>query len=277
MKIVAYLWVLLLGSLDPIFGQKLEVANREIQPQVIAVFPSADTLPTNLLRMYIHFSTPMKPFGNLEKIRLKDENGHEVMGAIFNNAFELWNHEQTQLTILLDPSRVKTGLISHEERGRALSIDKRYQLVIGALQDVNDRTTTPFTKSFTVGEEDLSPPNTDLWVFKTPEPESRDALVIKFPQLLDRLSLIQRLKLTDKEKNPIGGHVEIAHNESEWHFYPDHNWIPGRYILYVHSRLEDPSGNNLNGLFDHKVGSLKNAHEGKIETILINLTKGSNP
>lgn len=237
------------------------------------MFPSSDVLPANLLRMYIHFSKPMKPIGNIEKIKLIDEKGEEVIGAIFNNVQELWNHEQTQLTILLDPSRVKTGLRSHEERGRALKPGRKYELMIGELQDVDGLTTAPFTKSFTVAAEDLHPPATDLWIFKTPKPGSFDPLIISFPQMLDRLSLIQRLKLTDKEKIPLKGRVEIAYEETEWRFYPQQNWIDGDYILFVHSRLEDPSGNNLNGLFDHAPGTLKNDYEGKIEMINIRLTK----
>jgi len=215
----------------------------------------------------------MKPVGNLEKIQLKDENGHEVVGAIFNNVYELWNHEQTQLTLLLDPSRVKTGLKSHKERGRALLNGKRYQLVIGELQDVDGRATTPFTKSITVVEEDMTAPNTDSWVFKMPKIGSRNPLIIKFPEMLDKLSMIQRLKVADGKNQAVAGKVEIISKETEWHFFPDKSWVAGNYILYVHSRLEDPSGNNLNGLFDHKPETLKNDHEGNIETITFKLTK----
>ncbi|MEM8897461.1 MAG: hypothetical protein AAGC85_05125 [Bacteroidota bacterium] len=215
----------------------------------------------------------MKPVGNLEKIQLLDEKGNEVIGAIFNHVYELWNHEQTQLTILLDPSRVKMGLRSHEERGRALVRGKRYQLVIGALEDVKGRRTTPFTKSFMVEAEDVMPPNTDSWVFKMPKAGSKNPLMIKFPQMLDRLSLVQRLRLTDHNSQPVEGRIEIVNGETEWHFHPKDSWIAGQYIMYVHARLEDPSGNNLNGLFDHKPGMLKNEFEGKIETISLTLIK----
>ncbi|MEO1653469.1 MAG: hypothetical protein AAFU64_07995, partial [Bacteroidota bacterium] len=67
-------------------------------PVVQAVYPSSEQLPENLLRLYIHFSYPMKTQGNLEKIKLLDEQGKEVKNVFFNNAYELWNKEQTQLT-----------------------------------------------------------------------------------------------------------------------------------------------------------------------------------
>lgn len=240
-----------------------------VSPEIRAIFPSADTLPENLLRLYIHFSKPMKTIGNLEKIHLKDESGDEVMGAIFNNVHELWNHDQTQLTLLLDPSRVKTGLHAHEQRGRALDKGKRYELVIGELEDVEGRTTLSYVKSFLVGPEDVYPPNTDLWVFHIPEAGSQAPFIIQFPQMLDRLSLLQRLKLTNEYNQPISGKVILAKNETEWHFQADENWTAGDYLLYIHSRLEDPAGNNLNGLFDHKPGSLKHKHEGIIKQIAI--------
>ena len=97
-------------------------------PRVTAIYPSGDTLPANLLRMYLHFSKPMKITGNLERIKLFDENNQEVIGAIFNHVFELWDDQQQQLTLIFDPSRVKTGLQANERMGRALQVGKQYAL-----------------------------------------------------------------------------------------------------------------------------------------------------
>ena len=38
-------------------------------------------------------------------------------------------------------------------------------------------------------------------------------------------------------------------------------------LLHYRGRLEDPAGNNLNGLFDHRIGSLKENKEGRIYKI----------
>ncbi|MEO0901846.1 MAG: hypothetical protein AAFY00_07395, partial [Bacteroidota bacterium] len=86
-------------------------------------------------------------------------------------------------------------------------------------------------------------------------------------QTLDYNSLKQRILLTDSNKNIVEGLVKIRKQETEWHFSPKEPWQCGNYVLHVNSRLEDPSGNNLNGLFDHKIGTLKNEKEGIIETI----------
>lgn len=254
------------------FSCQSSKTKREVLPEVMAVFPSSDTLPENLLRIYIHFSKPMKTVGNLEKIKLFDDNGQELVGAIFNNVQELWDHEQRQLTLILDPARVKTGLKANEESGRALHAGEQYQLVIGQLEDVEGtKLKEVFTKLFYVNKDDRISPNTALWTMKIPKANSLSPLIVQFPEMLDRLSLLQRLQLTDKDNQPIPGQVEILNQETEWHFVPAEKWSSGDYALYVHGRLEDPSGNNLNGLFDHKIGSLKNRREGEIEAIRIKI------
>ena len=216
-------------------------AKEEVLPVVSAVFPSSDTLPKNLLRMYIHFSKPMKTIGNLEKIKLVNEQGQEVVGAIFNNVYELWDEEQKQLTLIFDPSRVKTGLVAHEDKGRSLQVGKNYKLVIGELEDVEgNKLKEIYAKSFYVSKEDRLSPNTTQWTMEVPKANSQSALVIQFPAMFDRLSLLQRLQLTDINKQPINGKVEITNQETEWRFIPTEKWSAGDYVLYIHGRLEDP-------------------------------------
>ena len=252
--------------------QSSHQANKEVLPVVSAVFPSSDTLPENLLRMYIHFSTPMKTIGNLEKIKLVEEQGQEVVGAIFNNVYELWDKNQKQLTLIFDPSRVKTGLIVHEQRGRSLQAGKNYKLVIGQLEDVEgNKLEKVYAKSFYVNVEDSLSPNTALWTMKIPRANGQQPLIVQFPAMLDRLSLLQRLHLTDKNNETNLGDIDIAKDETGWRFKPVNDWSAGNYFLYVHGRLEDPCGNNLNGLFDHKIGTLKNEREGMTERISVTI------
>jgi len=214
----------------------------------------------------------MKTIGNLEYIKLLDEKGEEVVGAIFNNVHELWDKEQKQLTLIFDPSRVKTGLVAHEEKGRSLKVGENYKLVIGRLEDVEGNLLKEaYNKSFYVSHEDKLSPNTELWNIQIPKAYTHSPLIVQFPEMLDRLSLLQRLQLTDENSQPIIGKVEIAKQETEWQLVPIKKWQTGDYILYVHGRLEDPCGNNLNGLFDHKIGTLKNEQEGEIETLLFTI------
>ncbi|MEM6380365.1 MAG: hypothetical protein AAF705_19405 [Bacteroidota bacterium] len=266
-------WIWILSFQVTIIGACTTFVAKEVEtPVITAIYPSSDTLPENLLRMYIHFSKSMKTLGNLEKIKLVDEEGQEVFGAIFNNAYELWDKEQKQLTLLFDPSRVKTGLSAHNEKGRSLRVGKNYKLLVGQLEDVEGKQLRAvYTKSFVVSQEDRLSPNTALWELKIPQANSLAPLIVRFPDMLDRLSLLQRLQLINESHQPIAGQVEILQRETEWQLMPSEKWVAGNYHLYIHGRLEDPSGNNLNGLFDHKVGSLKNKQEGVIETISITI------
>ncbi|MEM9076186.1 MAG: hypothetical protein AAGC43_04060 [Bacteroidota bacterium] len=237
-------------------------------PVVQAVYPSSQIVPENLLRIYIQFSSPMKTIGNLEKIKLLDENNKEVRNVFFNNAYELWNKEQTQLTLILDPARVKTGLVANNTLGRALRPDAKYTLTIEGLEDVNHKKMLkPFKKEWKVITADNKVPDIKNWRFNMPKANTKDKYIVHFPQMLDYNSLKQRLLLTDSKKKAIEGQVEIKGRETEWHFSPKEPWRCGNYILHVNSRLEDPAGNNINGLFDHKIGTLKYEKEGVIETI----------
>ena len=272
MNLSASFFLLLLAFSSPLRSQDFKNSGGEPVTHVVAVFPTSDSLPANLLRMYIHFSHAMRPIENLEKIKILTEDGQEIKGAIFNNNTELWNAEQTQLTLIFDPSRVKTGLWANEEMGRALVEGKEYQLVVGSLEDAEGNSTAPFSKSFIAIEEDLNAPNRSNWTFVKPKIGSSEPMIESFPEPLDYLGLLQRIQLTDREKKPVSGGIEISAGETEWRLYPANEWAEDEYILFVHSRLEDPSGNNLNGLFDHAIGTLKNEKEGAIETITIQLS-----
>jgi len=231
---------------------------------VTAVYPSSDILPENLLRMYIQFSKPMKTVHNLEHIKLMNSEGEEIKGAIFNNTQELWNKNQKQLTIILDPSRVKTDLVVNKTMGRALEPNNSYQLVISDLEDINhQKLEKPFIKEFSVSKADTIAPDIQGWDLNIPTYNNKEDFGIEFPEMLDFNSLSQRLIITNSKNEVIKGSVLIEQKETVWKFKPTIPWKKGNYFLYINARLEDPSGNNLNGLFDHKIGSLNYNKEGK--------------
>ncbi|MEM1001873.1 MAG: hypothetical protein AAGH46_04410, partial [Bacteroidota bacterium] len=238
------------------------------RPYVEAIYPTATILPENLLRIYINFSQPMKTVGNIEKIKLIDENGKEVKNVFFNNAQELWNRQQTQLTLILDPARQKSGLKTNETFGYALKKSKNYTLIIDGLEDVNhQKMDNSFKKKITVSKADVSSPKIENWNLTIPKANSKNSLEVNFSEILDYNSLKQRLIITDDKNRPIKGILSLEQEETKWNFKPEQNWKSGAYILHVNTRLEDPCGNNLNGLFDHKIGSLKHKKEGVIEKV----------
>ena len=238
---------------------------QESGPVVVQAFPTADTLPENLLRMYVQFSEPMKTVGSLEKIKLIDQDGQMVSGAIFNNVYELWDAEQKQLTLIFDPARVKTGLITNERLGRALQSGKFYQLVIDSLESVQHRPlATSFRKGFYVCDQDTVPPDIQSWQLIPPTLGNPSTLIVRFPQMVDYMSLWHRLAVVTAAGEPLPGKTKVIKGEQEWQFKVARRWEPGNYFLYVNTRLADPAGNNLNGKFDHQIGTLKFDQEGEI-------------
>ncbi|WP_408031114.1 hypothetical protein [Tenacibaculum xiamenense] len=245
----------------------LEPKNKRL-PSVSKIYPTSDILPENLLRIYIQFSEPMRTDNNLKSIKLYDENHQEIKGAIFNNVQELWDTSQKQLTLIFDPSRVKTGLIAHKSLGRALEGYKTYYLKINPLKSVSGKMMAQATyKRFKVSKADFNFPDISNWKIDFPKKNTKNALKIDFYESIDIMSLYHRISVYDKNNNLVLGNLKIGDGEKTWSFFPEKPWKKHQYFIRINSRLSDPSGNNLNGLFDHKIGSLKNKKEGNIVTI----------
>ena len=197
-------------------------------PEVTAVYPTSDSLPENLLRMYVQFSQAMKTIGNLERIKLRNENGIEIKGAIFNNVYELWDKEQKQLTLIFDPARVKTGLNAHQSMGRALQPGENYQLIIDNLEDIHHRAlAAPYIKNLYILEADTVAPNIESWTLQAPPAATRTPLLLSFPAMLDQLSLQHRLAIADDKKQVVKGSISIGKGEASWAFKPIHPWKTG--------------------------------------------------
>src|SRR5262249_48668717 len=64
--------------------------------RVVAVFPGADEVPENLLRMYIAFSAPMSLGGASGHVQLLDEHGRVVEDAFLPLAVHLSNAHRSR-------------------------------------------------------------------------------------------------------------------------------------------------------------------------------------
>ena len=198
-------------------------------------------------------------------IKLLDAQGQEVEGVFLSTIEELWDPGQTQWTLLFDPGRVKTGLQAHERMGRALEVGRSYELVIDGLEDVHHGVMQgAYIKTIHVAEADTLSPEIEKWAITSPPAWSTSPLTVSFQGIMDQFSLQQRLVVVDQENQPVPGEIEVGHNEAQWLFRPEEAWVPGTYRLLVNARLTDPSGNSLNGLFDHKEGTLRYAKEGEV-------------
>ena len=91
------------------------------------VYPSADVLPSNQLRLYIYFSAPMSRGQAVQHVHVLDENGKVLQGpqAVFLPGEELWDPNYQRLTMTFDPGRIKRGLTSNEKSVLPIAEGKR--------------------------------------------------------------------------------------------------------------------------------------------------------
>ncbi len=227
----------------------LRVPKVERQPtaRIDRIYPTADRLPSNQLKLYLHFTEPMSKGEAFRRIHLIDDTGKTVADPFLEIEEELWDPAMRRLTILFDPGRIKRGLVPHNEVGPALLEGRRYHIDID--QDWPDAHGTPLAsahrKTFVVTEADRTPPQLDTWRIQSPRAATVDPLTITFPEPLDA-ALAQRLIRVAG----TAGTISLHHAETEWRFTPDSPWKPGPYRLLIGSIVEDLAGNRIGRKFD---------------------------
>jgi hypothetical protein len=220
---------------------------------VLQIYPSADVLPSNQLRLYIYFSAPMSRGVAAQYFHILDENGKALQGseAVFLPSQELWDPSFQRLTMTFDPGRIKRGLTSNERIGPPIMQGKRYTLVIdrewpdarGVAMVAASR------KSFTGGPAQRTPPDPKQWRITAPKPGTSDAVVVVFPAPMN-YPLLQRMLQVAGPQGNVTGSVTIAQKETEWRFTPRVPWTAGDYRLIVDTGLEDLAGNHIGQPFD---------------------------
>ena len=219
--------------------------------QVTAVFPSADVLPENLFKFYIHFSEPMRRGQAYEHIRLLDSKNRAVELPFLELTQELWDPNGQRFTLLFDPGRTKKGIKPNRDMGLPLKRGETFTLVI----DHNWQTVTgapllqSHKKTFTVGEQDIVQPDINRWAITLPAINSRQALSITLDEPLDRAQLENAVWIETDKQQSAEGVIEIE-NELVWRFTPSQPWRSGNYRVVAKSYLEDRAANSLGRAFE---------------------------
>jgi hypothetical protein len=218
--------------------------------RVAHVYPSADVLPSNQLRLYILFSAPMSRGEAGSRIHLLDSAGKDLP-AVFLPGQELWDPSFQRLTLTFDPGRIKRGLVSNETMGQPMTEGKRYTLVID--RELRDARGVPlvegFRKSFRAGPADRTPPDPKQWRVTPPRAGTTDALVVDFPTPMN-YALLKRTLRVSATRGVVAGSGAVALKETQWRFTPREPWAPGAYQLIVDTALEDLAGNHIGQPFD---------------------------
>ncbi|HEY6401210.1 MAG TPA: Ig-like domain-containing protein [Blastocatellia bacterium] len=220
------------------------------------IYPSAGSLPENLLKFYIHFTAPMSRGNIYDHIRLRDESGKDVELPFLEIDQELWDGTMSRLTLIIDPGRIKRGVRPLEEIGPALEAGKSYTLVIG--REWRDGSGIPLKesvqKTFKVEPPDREPPDPARWKIEAPQAGSRDPLAVVFPEPMDH-ALAQRLIRVAAEpagdsRGFVEGTISLEDQERRWIFTPDTVWRRGRYQIIIQTTVEDLAGNNIGKPFE---------------------------
>ena len=219
--------------------------------RVVAVFPGADDVPENLLRMYIVFSAPMSLGGASGHVQLLDEHERVVEDPFLPLDVDLWNDNRTRYTVLFDPGRVKRGILPNEEMGRALAAGRRYTLVVddGWRDAAGQKLAAPFRRSFRAGPPADHALDPQAWRIEAPLAQTRDPLLVTFPASLDH-ALLQRALTVSLNGERVTGDVQTDAGETRWLFSPAAPWRAGEYQLHASSILEDVAGNRIGRPFE---------------------------
>jgi hypothetical protein len=219
--------------------------------RVVAVFPGADDVPENLLRMYIVFSAPMSLGGASGHVQLLDEHERVVEDPFLPLDVDLWNDNRTRYTVLFDPGRVKRGILPNEEMGRALEAGRRYTLVVddGWRDAAGQQLVAPFRRSFRAGPPADHALEPQAWRIEAPLAQTRDPLLVTFPASLDH-GLLQRALTVSLNGERVTGDVQTDAGETRWRFSPAAPWRAGAYQLHASSILEDVAGNRIGRPFE---------------------------
>ncbi len=230
------------------------MASARIEPQqlppstrVTAIYPTSEKLPENLLKFYVHFSAPMS-FGNAyTHIHLIGAKGERLSQPFLEVAEELWDPTGKRLTLLLDPARVKRGLVPREEEGPVLNAGTRYKLIIDSTWE--DSQGTPLVdkavKEFTVVNSDFTSPDPANWHVEAPKAQSRNALTVRFIEPLDHAIVARCIQVLDSSGRSIEGKVTLQERETIWRFEPDQVWQDQQYALQISDIIEDLAGNSI--------------------------------
>jgi hypothetical protein len=216
------------------------------------VYPSANVLPENQLKFYIHFSSAMARGSAYDHISLVDQSGARVDDPFLQLGEELWDPSGRRFTLFFDPGRIKRGLLSQQELGIALHEGKRYTLVIGkGWKDAEGRQlAADFRKTFTVGPADRKTIDLRSWTVSKPLAGTRNVLIVSFPEALDHAILQRELDIATSTGTVIKGGVAIGPDEKRWIFTPDAAWKKGAYVIRVGTALADLAGNMIDRPFE---------------------------
>ncbi len=221
--------------------------------EVVAIYPTADELPVNQLKLYIHFSAPMSEGWAARAVQVRRADNDEPLEGVFLAMEpELWDRERRRLTLLFDPARIKRGLVPHEEAGYPLiegvpivvTIDAKFRDAAGRPMRAGAE------RRYEIGPLLRVRVNPADWRYHYPTAGSTDPLTVEFDRPLDHALLEHSLWVNNAAGGARAGVGSVGPAERVWQFAPQSPWGEERHVVMVDSRLEDLAGNSIIRVFD---------------------------
>jgi hypothetical protein len=232
---------------------RLRDEGAEPTTRVVAIYPTADELPRNQLRFYIHFSSPMSEGFVAEHVHVVDAETREPLTkALLPMEPELWDRERMRATVLFDPARIKRGLAPNREAGYPLREGVAIEVVVDdGFADAEGRPLAASSvRRYRVESDVRRRIEPQEWELCAPATGTRDPIVVRFDRPLDHALLQRCLTVVDAETGRLSGRVGVAAGERSWEFTPFVEWRDARYALVVDTMLEDLAGNSVARVFD---------------------------
>ncbi|HEX5587034.1 MAG TPA: hypothetical protein VFZ17_06975, partial [Acidimicrobiia bacterium] len=223
---------------------------------VAAIHPSDAVVPRNLLRCYVQFSAPMSEGDAARCVRLVDDTGDPIPGALLEMEPELWDPRRRRLTVLLDPGRIKRGLAPHREAGYPLREGARFGLVVdGAMRDARGvPLAATARRDYDVSPDVRGRVDPNDWRLTPPRIGTRMPLVVDFDRSLDR-ALLEHCLAVVRDSGVVRGSAGVRDGERSWTFVPDAPWPDVEHHLVIDPMLEDVCGNSVLRVFDRELGA----------------------
>lgn len=228
-------------------------AEHKIRPRLLGIYPKLDTVPENLLKMYLVFDKPMQQSqSTLDFIKVFNQTTEKEVEVFLPLENELWNADKTELTLWLDPGRIKKDLIPNQEKGIPIEKGNDYEMVIENGLSDKDGTELgkPYVKRFHVGKRDETRPNKDQWKITKPSFDTREGLGISFGESMDVMLIEESIQIIGENNEVLEGGFLPSKKGTSVLFIPEKLWKKQTYKIAVSSTIEDLAGNNLYRLFD---------------------------
>lgn len=208
-------------------------------------------LPANALKIYLHFSEPMEQGVFLDRLRLLDRDGKEVIGPFRET--ELWSPDGKRLTVWFHPGRQKAGVNLNVDEGPVLRPDERYSLIVSGSWRSSTGVAIGSDHSFewTTTAADHDCPQIAHWKLTPPKAGTQEPLEVHFKEGLDPAMLASALHVRKAgAATALTGSVKVPPSSTHWRFQPDQPWANGDYELHADPALEDLAGNSLEKPFE---------------------------